>query len=50
MEMLGIIAAVGPGEDRGIIDVIRNMVKTHILNDNTLILLTITMRGVTFVE
>ncbi|KAH8091801.1 P-loop containing nucleoside triphosphate hydrolase protein [Cristinia sonorae] len=31
-------------EDRGNIDIVKNMVKRHISNDNTLILLTITMR------
>ena len=40
----GIISNVAKGEDRGSIDAVRNMVSKHI-QGNTLILLTITMRG-----
>lgn len=40
----GIISNVAKGEDRGNIDAVRNMVSKHI-QGNTLILLTITMRG-----
>lgn len=41
---LGIISNVASGEDRGNIEAVRNMVAEHI-KGNTLILLTITMRG-----
>lgn len=41
----GITSNVAPGQDRGSIQAVRNMVRTHIANQNTLILLTITMRG-----
>ena len=40
----GIISNVANGEDRGNIEAVKNMVKEHI-QGNTLILLTITMRG-----
>ena len=40
----GIISNVAKGDDRGNIDAVRNMVSKHI-QGNTLILLTITMRG-----
>ncbi|TCD67241.1 hypothetical protein EIP91_000370 [Steccherinum ochraceum] len=44
IDLPGIISNVAPGEDRAMIDVVKNMVKTHIANENTLVLLTITMR------
>lgn len=40
----GIISNVAPGEDRGNIDLVRNLVTEHI-QGNCLILLTLTMRG-----
>lgn len=42
--LLGIISNVASGEDRGNIEAVRSMVAEHI-KGNTLILLTITMRG-----
>ena len=44
MGCAGIISNVASGDDRGNIDAVKNMVKEHI-KGNTLILLTITMRG-----
>ncbi|THH23246.1 hypothetical protein EUX98_g7932, partial [Antrodiella citrinella] len=44
MGLAGIISYVAQGQDRGNIEAVKNMVKTHIANENTLILLTITMR------
>lgn len=42
--MAGIISNVASGDDRGNIEAVKTMVKEHI-KGNTLILLTITMRG-----
>jgi len=43
IDLPGIISNVAPGQDRSMIDVVRNMTRDHI-KGNTLILLTITMR------